>query len=206
MPNVSSTDASSPLHHRHPALPASGGFAGGKWPVSAGRCGLFNSLADDSQFPMDDVRLGLRGAHVVDGDRSMDRGIAHSLPAVLHSCSCADALCETPAGADGPRKPPTAGRLGDPLQESLPLPILQRSHRHGSAGARAPSARAFAADPLAEKAWLIDDAMSNPPRPFGGAWYRESTLWMSNLITRQELPRSFHHPTCRGHRRRRHRR
>ena len=113
---VSSTPqihASSSIHFRHPALPGCGVFVSGKLLVRAGGSHLAGPLADDSRFPVDDDRLGFGGSDPVIGDRPMDRGSAHSLPVVLHPGACADALCETPAGTDDPRQPPTAGGVGD---------------------------------------------------------------------------------------------
>lgn len=106
-------DASSPLHFRHSALSACGVFAGGKLPVSRGGWLLVGPLADDSEFPVDDDWLRVCGFDIVTGDRAMDRGVAHSLPAVLHASSRADALCETPAGKDALGKSPTASGVGD---------------------------------------------------------------------------------------------
>lgn len=105
--------ASSSLHFRHPALPGRVIFVGGKLRDRTGGGELAGPLADDSRFPEDDDWLGIGGPDFVTCDRAMDRGGAHSLPVVLHAGACADALCETPAGADDPRQPPTAGGVGD---------------------------------------------------------------------------------------------
>ena len=109
----SKSHASSSLHFRHSPLPVCGGFVGGKLLVRTGGGELAGPLADDSGFPVDDDWLGFGGSDSVIGDRPMDRGSAHSLPVVLHPGARADALCETPAGANDPRQPPTAGGVGD---------------------------------------------------------------------------------------------
>ena len=125
---VSSTPqihASSSIHFRHPALPGCGVFVSGKLLVRAGGSHLAGSLADDSRFPVDDGWLGFCGSDSVSGDRPMDRCGAHSLSVVLHSSPRADALRETPTGADDPRKPSTAGGLDDIGEKSFPLSLLQ---------------------------------------------------------------------------------